>query len=44
MSIKCYLIGILFAICAASCGEDTFNLVGKEDLLIKTWLDPMKAM
>ena len=43
MSIKCYMIGILFAICAASCGEDTFNLVGKEDLLIKTWLDPYES-
>jgi len=43
MSMKLYLIGILFAICAASCGEDTFNLVGKEDMLINTWLDPYES-
>ena|SRR6186713_2141798 len=43
MSTKLFLSGIIMVLLAASCSEDTFNLVGKEDLLINTWLDPYES-
>jgi hypothetical protein len=40
---KPHLFGILFLLLTVSCTEDQFNLIGKQELLINSWLDPYES-
>ena len=43
MSTKLFFSGILMVLLTAGCCEDQFELFGKEELLINTWLDPYES-